>query len=407
MPSHDEAPLSEAPSEARQRFERWIRDLAAFGHRGAGTANEKAAASYLLAELQQLGIEGHTEPFVGYGTLALRCTFHVLVAAVAAYFVAEAPLLSAGVALLALVSMLVEFATRGIWLSRFLPRIHCQNVVAKIAALQPKKRILLVAHYDTQQTGLLWFLFQYLAPLFWVLPTWLKPPFLPIALTIVAHLVLAVAVLLHIDITEAWYWLFGFYVGFLLLVGEWAIHTHVPGAGDNASGVAAILSFVAEWQKQPRDDVELTIVFPSAEEAGLLGSMAWADAHRQEIAALPTEFLIMDNLGMGRPRYLGVEVPMVGWPTPYPPAVCQVAQQVAEEMELFEPGAWAVPAPGDGLTFLKRGIPGMSILSFHRWGYMPFYHLKGDTAEHLDFDAAWLGVRYGWRLLTRMAEPDR
>jgi hypothetical protein len=49
----------------------------------------------------------------------------------------------------------------------------------------------------------------------------------------------------------------------------------------------------------------------------------------------------------------------------------------------------------------------MSILSFHRWGYMPFYHLKGDTAEHLDFDAAWLGVRFGWKLLQRFAEGDQ
>lgn len=388
---------------ARAHYETRVRELAAFGHRGSATSNEQAAAAYLMEQLRGFKLDPQLEQFAGLRSLALRCVLHLFIAAVGGYFLHEAPLVSAGVALLALISMLVEFSTKGVWLSRLLPHYPSCNVVATASAARPKQRIILAAHYDTQQTGLIWFLFQYLSPLFWMLPAWLKPPLLAAALTMVANIALGVMAWMQVDVSEPWYWLLGFYLGLLIAMGEWAIHTHVPGAGDNASGVAAILAFVEAWQQNPHEDVELAIVFPGCEEAGLIGSTAWAVRHVADNARLPTRFLIMDNLGMGPPRYLGAEIPMVGCPVTYPAAEIHAAQSVAEEMGLSELGPWTVPAPGDALSFLQRRLPGMSILSFHRWGYMPFYHLKGDTAEHLDFDAAWLAVRYGWKLLQRFA----
>jgi hypothetical protein len=340
-------------------------------------------------------------------SLASRCLLHLVVATLGGCLLTVLPLVSAGLALLALFSMYLEFSTKAELLSRLLPHSPAFNVTGTIRASQAKQRIILAAHYDTQQTGLIWFLFQYLSPVFWILPTWLKPPLLPAGLTMFAHAGLAAAAWWQLDVSGPWYWLMGFYLAFLILLGEWALHSHVPGAGDNASGVAAILTFVEAWQQSPRDDVELTIVFPGCEEAGLVGSTAWAQCHAAENAAWQTRFLIMDNLGMGQPRYMGAEVPMFGRPVPYPAAEIRDAQAIAEALELSEPGPWTVPAPGDALSFLSRSIPGMSILSFHRWGYMPFYHLKGDTAEHLDFDAAWLGVRFGWKLLQRFAEGDQ
>ena len=47
---------------------------------------------------------------------------------------------------------------------------------------------------------------------------------------------------------------------------------YYPGADDNASGVAALLSIAAQWQREPMDDVNLMLVATDAEEPGLYGA---------------------------------------------------------------------------------------------------------------------------------------
>ena len=154
----------------------------------------------------------------------------------------------------------------------------------------------------------------------------------------------------------------------------------------------------------PVEAVELVVLLPGCEESGLLGSAAWADRHRKELKAVPTVFVNFDNLGVGPARFFDADTPLFGWPVAYPREMVQIARQVSRELGLEDNRPHTMPGPTDGLSFLVRGLPGMTIVSFQERGYMPWYHLPGDTASNLDFDAAWQGVLFGWRFLKNCAE---
>ena len=119
---------------------------------------------------------------------------------------------------------------------------------------------------------------------------------------------------------------------------------------------------------------------------------------------MPTVFLNLDNLGFGPPRFFRYEVPLCGLPVAYPPELVNLAIDTARELGLKDAGPHALPGPTDALSFLTRGMRGISIVSFGKWGFMPSYHRLRDTTEHLDFDAAWQAVVFGWAILQRIAQ---
>ncbi|NMC45637.1 MAG: Zn-dependent exopeptidase M28, partial [Chloroflexi bacterium] len=58
-----------------------------------------------------------------------------------------------------------------------------------------------------------------------------------------------------------------------------------PGACDNGSGSAILLSLAAHFQQQPPANTRLRFLWCGAEEWGLYGSKGYVKAHREEIAA--------------------------------------------------------------------------------------------------------------------------
>lgn len=58
-----------------------------------------------------------------------------------------------------------------------------------------------------------------------------------------------------------------------------------PGACDNGSGSAILLSLAAHFQQQPLAHTRLKFIWCGAEEWGLYGSKGYVKAHREEIAA--------------------------------------------------------------------------------------------------------------------------
>jgi hypothetical protein len=393
--------------ELRSKYEERVRTLAGFGHRGSATPHEQAAADYLCGQFQAIGLEPVREAFVGCRSFGGRILVHVLVAAIGASFFWLRPETSIALALVALISFAREHATRGPWLSKPLVRFPSANLVARIPATSPRLRVIVSGHYDTQRTAFIWWLFSYIGPIYWWVPARLKPPLLTPALVMVGQIViscLAIFIGQNQNLTIANAGILGFYAIYIIFLGDWARGPFVPGAADNASGAATVLALGEAWLRQPREGVELVLLMPGCEESGLLGAAAWANRHRQELGELPTVFLNFDNLGVGPPRFFRAETPLFGMLAPYPPAIVKAAKEVAHELGLKNAGPHTMPGPTDGLAFLKRGMQGMTIVSFRHWGYMPWYHRSRDTSSTIDFDAAWQGVRFGQALLERLVE---
>jgi hypothetical protein len=394
--------------EQRGRYEERIRALAAFGHRGSATANEREAGNYLCEQLESMGLDPVREPFAGCRSLGGRILIHVVVAAIGAAFFWHWPVISITFGFFALFSLWREHSTRGAWLSRPLLRFPSANIVARFPTAAPRLRVILNGHYDTQRTGLIWLIFAYFGPLFWWVPAILKPPLLPLALVMVGQIVLGGVALFsgeNHSLTTGNLLILAVYAISAVLLAQWAIGPFIQGAGDNASGVAAVLTLGEVWRRQPVEGVELVLLLLGCEEGGLLGSTEWATRHREELRELPTVFLNLDNLGFGPPRFFRSEVPLCGLPVAYPRAMVDMAAETAQELGLEDAGPHSMPGPTDALSFLTRGMQGMSIVSFGKWGFMPTYHRLLDTTAHLDFDAAWQAVVFGWALLQRLVSP--
>jgi hypothetical protein len=130
---------------------------------------------------------------------------------------------------------------------------------------------------------------------------------------------------------------------------------------------------------------------------------AWADEHRSEIQNLPTYFLNLDGLAFGPPRFLGREIPLVGLPQSYPTRILAICSQLAAERGLVDAGPHSVAGFTDGLPFLVRGVPGVTVVGTRDDGRLPLWHLQTDDIQRMDFDAAWRSVEFASRLMPRLA----
>ena len=396
--------ISDAAAERGQaNFERRVRELEAFGHRGSSTEIEHRAAEYLAGELREAGIPPIEDEFRGARSMAVRLLVHVIVAAAGAALLWRFPVATIVLAVLALVSLIAEQGTPSVWLSWPVCRARSINVWGRVAASsQPRRRVLLCAHYDTQPSGWIWAISRLMTRMAYRSPLLLKPPMLALVLLMAAQVVLGAMALVPgagaIAAALDGLLLLAYTVLSVLLV-QWAMGRPVPGAADNASGVAAVLGIAEDWRANPpADDVQLIVLLSGCEECGMLGAAAWADAHREELRAIPTMFLNIDGIGFGPPRVLGAEVPAAGLPVRADPDMLVLCRQVAREMGLDDVGPHALPGPTDGLAFLVRSIRGATIVGFKEGGVLPNYHTFHDTSQNMDWASARVGLEFARRV---------
>jgi hypothetical protein len=361
-----------------------------------------------MGELRAVGIEPIGEEFCGARSLAERLLVHVIVAAAGAAVIAWSPLATLVLGTVALVSLIAEQSTRGVWLSWPVCRSRSMNVCGKLVGPSPpRRRVVLCAHYDTQHSGWIWAIHRRMEGIGFRSPLLLKPPLLPVVGLMAAQAVLG-AIAMAIGIGAVVTALDGvvvvLYVVLAVLLIQWALGRPVPGAADNASGVAAVLAIAEEWRTNPpADDADLLVVLSGCEESGMLGAAAWADAHGDELQRLPTTFLNVDGIGFGPPRVLGAEVPAAGSPIRADPAMLELCRQIAQDMGLSNVGPHALPGPTDGLAFLARGMRGVTIVGFKGSGVLPNYHTFRDTSENMDWESAYVGLEFLRRVSGGMA----
>lgn len=387
-----------------------MRTLAGFGHRGSGSTHEAMAAGYLRQEWHEAGLDPQVQPFPGARSLGLRIGIHVVIALIGALLLWVWPAATAVLGAVALLSFVLEHTWGFALLSRFLIDTPSQNVVATIPARarSTRRRVVLIGHYDTQRTGWIWNE-GLLSPVVRMLtraPGPLKSPLFPVMAAMLAMPLVARWTVLYPQ--SPWPTPLGVVIVVVLgiaavLLLQWGYGPYVPGAADNASGTAAVMALAEAWRDDPVDDVELVAVCAGCEEVGLLGAQAWIRSHRHALRATPTWFINIDTVAFGRARFLGGEYSLVGIPARYDPATLAHTADAAAELGLVGAGPYTLPVPTDGLAFALRRIPGVTIISFGDDGHMPNYHQPGDTAENVDWDVAWDGVRLAWGVLRRLA----
>ena len=161
----------------------------------------------------------------------------------------------------------------------------------------------------------------------------------------------------------------------------------VPGANDNASGVATVLA-LGERYGQRLEHFDLWCVLPGAEEAQALGMREWIARHRPDLDRARTIFVDLDKVGGGTVHYARKEGLV------FPLAYDARLLGICEEIGLAQPDGDGEPrttahgyvarTTGDAAIARSRGLRAISISCLNELGYAPQYHAPGDTPERID-----------------------
>lgn len=176
----------------------------------------------------------------------------------------------------------------------------------------------------------------------------------------------------------------------------------VPGASDNASGVAVVAELALELASSPPDHTRVIVLMTGCEEAGVLGAQAFLRS-RETTGWL---FLNVDNVGgPATLRYTLKEGLATKWECD--PALVAIAEAITTE----QPQLGLAPVDGSiGLTFdatpvLARGGRAISLVAGDR-GVIPNYHWPTDTTGNLDPDSLVRALDVGRQLVAAIDRGD-
>jgi len=369
-------------NERELRAREWVRVLAEIPARFAGSPGERQAAEQIANWLRALGFTDITlsgapsRPRTGF-SLAL----HAAVAAVGLYI---GGLIGIALTVLAAYSFRKENTTKDLLLSRLLPSEESVNIIGRIGSTTPKRRVLLSAHIDTTQAGLLFR--RNIADLFARLQDFSSgPPIGPLALP---NAILGGVVIVAV---AQWLGAHGFLFALVKLTAyfslgltfalplQWALSPATPGANDNASAVASMLVCAESLLENLPADVELWVAGTGAEEVGHGGMI---HALRPDWPKDSTYCVNFECTGGGNLHVIQTEGLLNK--VSYPSLLIDVARRVAASGQFGEITPVDLLAGTDGCIPAAAGYPALSLISLEANGVPRNYHRLEDTVDGID-----------------------
>jgi Zn-dependent M28 family amino/carboxypeptidase len=167
-----------------------------------------------------------------------------------------------------------------------------------------------------------------------------------------------------------------------------ALSRIVPGASDNASGVATVLR-LAERYGGDLDHFDLWVLLTGAEEGMELGMRAWLRANRRALGRESTAFVCVDQVGHGTVRYARKEGYLL--PSAHNAALVDLCDQIADE-DAADDGRYGARAytarlATDAFAARAAGFPAVSVSCLGARDVTPHHHRESDTVETVDPEA--------------------
>jgi hypothetical protein len=364
----------------------WVRLLAELPGRAAGSALEREAAERVEAWMREIGFdEVERSPVPSRPSPGAVLALHLGLGALGCWIGGIPGLLLAGLALLSF----QREQRRGVrGLSALLGARDSLNVAARAGVARPRRRIVLTAHIDATRAGRIFSrrFVERFAP-YLLRRAGAKPARGPFALP--ERLLWAAGLIAAASALGAEGWLFGLArlaVGGLLAFGvfamlEWALAPFTPGANDNASGVAAMLTCAEQLLARLPSDAELWVVGTGAEEVGYCGMRALLDAH-PDWRADQTCFVNFECVGGGSLHWLHSEGTLTR--VTYPPTLTELARRLAHDGAFGEVTSVHLMAGTDGSVPAARELHTLTLVALEADGIPRNYHRVEDVAEALD-----------------------
>ena len=284
-----------------------IRELCSFERRLTGTDAERRASAAMAERLRGLGRRAEAEPIYVHPQSALVHAIHCLIGFAGSLVAVSIPALGFGLVLFAATSTYLDLNARLYLVRSLLFRRASQNLVSRGGSPDAPARLIVCAHLDAARTGgafserrARWFARLArsspvpLGPyrfLFWSMAALV--PLLGLRMAGLDSELVSVLQLLPT---------------LVLLVGAFALvdvqlSAVVPGANDNASGVATAISLAGELEAEPPENLDVWVVLDGGGESLGEGMRAFVRAHRRDFAERSTFFLVLDAVGQGEVRF--------------------------------------------------------------------------------------------------------
>jgi hypothetical protein len=359
----------------------WIRRLTAI-ERPSASQGERSAAELILSELQSAGIEARIEVERAHGT---HLPFVLPSAVALAAGLIRRRRVGGLVAAIATAAIVDELEGGRRLLRRSLARRETYNVVADLGDASASRTLVFVSHHDVARP---W------GALFGALVSAPPAPFLkgkplpvvamliPPPLTVLAGVATGRRLLKRTGMA-----LCALVLGFFADISR---RKPVPGANDNASGVAALLGLAHDLAGRPPHSLRVVLVSTGCEETMLEGMDAFLRRHRTDLDPARTLVVCVDQIGWDSlvlRESEGVLRPFRSRRQDLD-AVLAAAASVGVALKTAPP----FPTPSDGLAARWAGIPTVFMGSVARGGGYPHYHRPSDLPEHVDLRSV-AGVR--------------
>jgi len=363
-----------------------VTELAGIDNRGAGTPGEKQAAQMVQSEMEALGLETSTQTFRGPKILGHAIVPMLVIALAAASIGFLYPIPGAILIVLCLWALAWVFNPKGVAWTRLVPCGDSFNVIGKQITPGAKRSIVLSAHIDAGQTGLMFHpaakrLFARLNKN----PKSVQGPmFMPVAILGFSLFPLVVRILggsgalldgLH-------FIALGLMTVTLLITLQYMLSPIVPGAIDNASGVAAMLEAAGALAGAPLKESNLYVAATGSEETGMIGMKHFYRAYTDALASPPAYFINFESVGGGKLHAVEQEGELSR--VHYPPFLIGFSQFVAHKHGLGDLPTVNLLAATDSVVTADDARQTLCLIALDDHGVPPNYHEMADTADRVD-----------------------
>ena len=392
-----------APDVALHLDEAWLRDLVetlCSIHRPTASQGERRAAEWLLAKLRDAGADGEIESHPAHGTfwwplgLAAAGAVAAGLATLRGHRVLGAAL-AAGIGAAAL-DDLPPGERR---FRRVLPQKTATTVVTEVGPADAERAVVLVAHHDAAHAGLVYH--PAIPQLVFGQAPWLisrvdtSPPLLaPVA--VIPALIAAGAATGNDSLVKAAMALAAVSGAVLADIGR---RETVPGANDNANGMAVLIATARALAEAPTRNVRVMLVSTS-EEALCEGMQAFARRHFGNLPRETTFFLSIDTVGS--PHLLVLRGEGMIRMREYPERSLALLDGLAEDLDISLFPNLRLRNATDGIYPLAAGYECASLCSCTDLKQPANYHWPTDVPENVDYGTVANAVRLTEAVVRRL-----
>ena len=371
-----------------------LSELSKFPHRGATTQNEHKASVMLAKSLEEMGLDVSVEQFratPSYSWEIILCSLTVIAGLIIGIWLS---FMGAALVLLGYWSLVRHFMGRGTLFTHLIPRGSSQNVLGKIKSHgdEFKRRIILMAHYDTARASALFS------------PGMVKS----FRKNFVFNMYLGTGAIPWAFLGQYWgnfiWYKLGtgiigliFFSNVLIHLHREIVHRYVQGMNDNGSGVAAVFDIINKLNSSPLLNTEVWVLFTGCEETSIQGARNFVDEHKYELKTESTYVINLDNIGQGNLHFATGEGMTIFWK--YDDLIINKCASIASRPEFsgIRPLEYRL-AYFDALTFAQNGYPCTTLIALDDNGAIPNWHWYTDTIENIDWKPIELAVDFSVEL---------